>query len=127
MLSDQTKELICTLSIHYLDTAADLKLSFEDISSISDTRNLVIDLIATTASSTGSNALLDAYSTFIASDMLLGQNRVDITNQQYRISSFALSGDKNATVHPPKTTLKTFSKLQCRLLTSRQIPVARDG
>jgi hypothetical protein len=89
--------------------AAEFKLSSIDVSSISNTLNLVIAHVDITGNCPErSNTLLDAYSAFISNDMLQGQNRVDKANQQYRISSFALNWDQNVIVQPAKTALESF-------------------
>ena len=103
-LLDDTKVLISTMAKEFLYAASDLGLPYEDIASISTTLDLVLSAV-----SSGDSApveLLDAYSAFIANDMVEGQSGVVVTNLWYRLATYAVESGVDVTYATPQTVLE---------------------
>jgi hypothetical protein len=119
-LLDETKTLIATLVLEFMGIASSLKLSFEDISSVTGTLDLILSAISSSGdasrSSVGDSSamsvkLLEAYSDFIALDMVEGQTSVAITTSSYRLGAYAVSGgsSSSSSVQAPQSNLEEAS------------------
>jgi hypothetical protein len=117
-LLDETKSLIATLVLEFIDLALTFKLSFEEIGSVTSTLDLVFSALSSSdtdsasvdESSALSLKLLQAYSDFIAQDMVEGQSSVAITTPSYRLGTYAVSGSASSSaVQAPQSKLEEAS------------------
>ena len=130
----ETKALIATLSLEFLEMAGSFKLSFEEISSLTKTLDLVISTLSSSEARGDSTLdeettdlsvrVLQAYSDFIAQDMVEGQSAVGISTPSYRLGAYAVSGGSSADLQPPQSKLELATSVPVQ---SAVIPATSSG
>ena len=105
-LLDDTKELICRMAIDVLSSARTVGLSYEDISGILEVVDFALALSATKSIY---RALISAYTSFVMSDMVDGQNPVHASNSLFRISTFSVDKRKSTALSLPMTAIDMLS------------------
>ena len=105
-LHDHTKVLISELAIEFIGVARELKLPYEDLHSVRATLDLVLSALSMGNSVAPAN-LLDAYASFISSDMIQGQNEVTVVGSTFRLASFSLQGSTSVLCNVPQSVLES--------------------
>jgi len=102
-LSEETKELVGTLAIDFLQKARFLGLSYEDLSNV----RLIPDLLISSLPSDNLRwaNLLDAYNNFILNDMVEGQQPISIQSSSFRSTAYSIDGSNGI---PLISTPSTF-------------------
>ena len=107
-IADHTKVLMAELTAGFLVKARDLGLSYEMIASVGAILDLVMDVETNVLSTDQSMELLQAYTSFIANDIVPGQNSVELVNELFRSSVHAIDGQSAVTLATPKSALENL-------------------
>lgn len=105
-LNAETKNLVASMALAFLARATELRLSHEDITPV----EAILDLVLNTGDDTNdpvlSLQLLEAYNTFVVSDLMQGQNAVQVINNRFRSSFQSITSQSLVTVAVPITELE---------------------
>jgi len=109
LIEDETKYLMGILSLRYLNVAKELKMSYEDISSVGNILDLILDINLNNNNITNNSrinitnnsrinstrselilSLLNSYNSFIQGDMVIGQKSVSVMNNLFRVTHYSV-------------------------------------
>jgi hypothetical protein len=124
LLGVGTKLKIAEMSLRYLESCRELGLPMEDIvGAVGSILDLILDVglyldsgTRNSSSSLSSElvlSLLDAYNNFIQSDLVVGQQPVNVLNRLFRSSHYCVDqgvtpGGLNLTISPPRSDLEMY-------------------
>jgi len=100
-LKEETKALLASMAIEFINKASYLGLQFEETTSTAS----ILDLVLSTSNDVAFE-LLQVYGEYISADMTDGQNPIEVINQAFRLVSVSLDGLSNSSVSSPMSSIE---------------------